>query len=298
MRSLLAKRAAPPAAGLLLAAGLAAPSGPRAQELEPRRLTQDGKRKEDLAWSPDGSRLACSFYHQRGRIGIGVLEAGSREWRVLSPDPVERMPAWSPDGQRLVFVHVTHSGTDGELDLWEMTAEGKDRRPLVAERKAFERSPSWSPDGKRLLYLSNRDKTQEIYTASADGSEPRRLTADPAQKQYPSWSPDGRRILFNANTDAGFDLYVMDADGKNPRRLTEDPAMDVAPAWSPDGRRIAFVSLREGNPEVFVMEADGTHPRNVSRAPGYDFSPAWKDARTLTWVSDRDGRYDVYSLNL
>jgi TolB protein len=266
-------------------------------EEEPRRVTFDGRRKEDLAWSPDGKRLACSYYHKNGRIGIGIMEFPGGEWNVLTQVPVERMPAWSPDGKRLVFVHVSLSGTDGELDIYQMNADGTERKPLVAERKVFERSPSWSPDGTRLVYVTNRDKTQELYVADADGGNPRRLTSDPSQKQHPRWSPDGRQILFNANTESGFDLYLIDADGKNLRRLTDHPAMDAAPAWSPDGKRIAFASLRDDNPEIYVMNADGTGLRNVSRYPGYDFSPAWMpDGKTLTWVSDRDGGYDVYAL--
>jgi len=33
----------------------------------------------------------------------------------------------------------------------------------------------------------------------------------------------------------------------------------------------------------------------VSRHPGYDYSPAWMPNGTLTWVSDRDGKLDIYA---
>ena len=290
-RTMSATRRLPALAASIL--GLAAAGG--AQET-PRRLTRDGLRKEELAWAPDGRRLACALYHRPGRIGIAVAEPPGA-WTILTTDPVERAPAWSPDGKRLAFIHVTQSGTDGELDLHEMAPDGSGRRVLFAAPKSFENHPSWSPDGKRLLFTTTRDKTQEIYTAGADGGDPRRLTQDPSLKQYPSWSPDGRRILFNSNRDGGFDLYEMDADGGGLRRLTDHPAADVCGAWCPDGRRVAFVSLRDENFEVYVMERDGSGLRNVSRHPGFDFSPAWKpDGKTLAWVSDRDGGFDVYAL--
>lgn len=265
-------------------------------DTSPQRITHDGKRKEDLAWSPDGSQLACSYYHQRGRIGIAMMNAEGGDLRVLTPDPVERAPGWSLDGKQLVFVHVTQSGTDGELDLHQMAADGSDRKPLVGG-KSFENFPSFSPDGKKLLFTTTRDKTQEIYVADADGSNLKRLTSDPTLKQYPRWSPDGSRILFNANPDGNFDLYSIAATGGDQKRLTDDPAMDTCPAWSPDGKQIAWVSLRDENLEIYVAHADGTSPRNLSRHPGYDYSPAWKPDGTLTWVSDRDGRYDVYALS-
>ncbi|MGV3721578.1 MAG: TolB family protein, partial [Actinomycetota bacterium] len=92
------------------------------------RITRDGKRKEDLAWSPDGKRLACSLYHQVGQIGIAVTEPDGGAFKVLTTSRVERAPSWSPDGLRLIFVHVTHSGTDGELDLHQMAVDGSERK--------------------------------------------------------------------------------------------------------------------------------------------------------------------------
>src|SRR5205814_8632065 len=89
----------------------------------PRRITHDGKRKDHLCWAPDGRRLALSWYHQTGRIGVAVMDADGGNARVLTRDPVEFAPSWSPDGKRLVFVHDTQSGTDGELDIHQMNAD-------------------------------------------------------------------------------------------------------------------------------------------------------------------------------
>src|SRR5688500_19632026 len=55
-------------------------------EPTPRRITHDGKRKEDLAWSPDGTRLAFSHYHTPGRVGISVVNADGSDLKMLSKD--------------------------------------------------------------------------------------------------------------------------------------------------------------------------------------------------------------------
>jgi len=285
----------------LLAAGLVAGSMAvvRAQEkpstAAPQQITRDKKPKQYLAWSPDGKRLACSYYPVAGRIAVAVMDADGGNLQVLSTDPAEFAPSWAPDGKRLVFVHVTQSGTDGELDIHAMNADGKDRKVLV-DGKSFEGFPSWSPDGRKLLFTSTRDKTQEIYVADADGKNLKRITSNPSLKQYPRWSPNGKRIAYNCDVDGNFEIYVMRADGSNPRRLTNNPAMDIAPAWSPDGKRIAFVSLRDDNYEVYVMNADGSDPQNVSRYGGYDHFPAWKPDGTLTWISDRSIQLEVFAL--
>ncbi|NIM52761.1 MAG: hypothetical protein GTO22_26535, partial [Gemmatimonadales bacterium] len=45
---------------------------------------------------------------------------------------------------------------------------------------ADDREPAWSPDGTRIAFASNRDGNYEIYVMDADGSNPVRLTDNPA----------------------------------------------------------------------------------------------------------------------
>ena len=49
------------------------------------------------------------------------------------------------------------------------------------------------------------------------------------------------------------------------------------------------------------MNADGSGKRNLTRNPGNDgprLGPAWSpDGRKITFVSDRDGTYEVYVMN-
>lgn len=283
---------------LAFAAAFPLPPGAAVEETsQPVRLTRDGRRKEDLAWSPDGRRLACSYYHRPGRIGIGILDEPGVEFRVLTTVPVERAPSWSPDGRRLAFVHVTLSGTDGELDIHAMNADGSGRAPLIGG-KAFDNFPAWSPDGSRLAFTTTRDKTQEIYLADGEGKNLRRLTSDSTLKQYPRWLPDGKTLLYASNPDGNFDLYLLPTEGGERRRLTDHPATDTCPAVSPDGKRVAWASLRDDDFEIYVMGLDGSGVRRVAPHPGYDYSPAWRDSKTLTWVTERFGRYEVVSVAL
>lgn len=65
----------------------------------------------------------------------------------------------------------------------------------------------------------------DIFVASADGSNPVRLTQGPGYNGSPAWSPDGRRVAFTSSRDGdpqkrAMHVYVMDADGSNVRKLT------------------------------------------------------------------------------
>ena len=265
----------------------------------PSRLTRDGRRKQDLRWSPDGTQLAFSLYVKPGQIRVALARQGAPELQILGDQLVEFSPSWSADGKRLAFVHVTHSGTDGELDIYTMTVDGSDRQALVANKRAFENCPRWSPDGQFLAFTTNRDRTQEIYVTDAAGTTPRRITNDSSLKQHPSWSPDGKRLVFNSNREGTFDLWTVRADGTALSRLTDHPSSETRPVWSPDGRKIAFTTLRDGDSEIYVVDADGKNPLNISRNSGFDDCAEWsRDGKSVTWVSDRDGGIDVYELRL
>lgn len=154
-------------------------------------------------------------------------------------------------------------------------------------------SASWSPDGELLVFYSERDGNAEIYAMHADGSNPVRLTDDPANDGYPAFSPDGARISFDSNRDGNFEIYTMNADGTGVRRLTYNPANDVSAAWSPDGQQIAWMSNRTGRFEVWLMNADGSNQRQftgaVAPSEGTHWFPQFSpDGARLAFHVDRD----------
>jgi TolB protein len=263
-------------------------------------------------WSPDGLRLVfakrlgpaigqCGVCHTE----VYVVNADGSGGQNLTGKLGGSIPAWSPDGQQIVF-----SRDSGSIpNLHVMNADGSGER-RVTQDAIHVWGASWSPDGRRLAFSSGVQGNPgnfKIYVVNADGSGQQQLTRDPGRDFDPAWSPDGGTIAFRTVVPSssgqglrGFDteLHVMNADGSGRRKLARMSNSDGSFSWSPDGRRIAFVSDRDGNNEVYVINLDGTGLRNLTRNSARDGHPAWSpDGQTIGFVSNRGGNRDIYVMN-
>jgi TolB protein len=269
------------------------------------RLTHDGREKYRPSWSPDGRRILFARRESDGthiwQYVLDVAKPDSAPRRLTDRTAPEYNGTFSPDGVRVLFTAITLSGTQGNLDIALVNADGTGLRTVSKDddKLVHQDWPSWSPDGRRFAFSSTHEGNQEIYTAAGDGTNLVRLTQNPGLDAHPSWSPDGRQIVFATDRWGGLELAVVRPDGTGLKRLSTSPGLDDYPVYSPDGKRLAFVSNRDGQFEVYCARSDGSDPFNVSRHPLRDTYPTWtRDGRRLTFVSNRDGACDLYTQKL
>lgn len=129
----------------------------------------------------------------------------------------------------------------------------------------------------------------DLWTASADGGQARRLTSHPGLEVFAKFSPDGRQIAFTGQYGGDEQVYVMPAEGGKPRQLTHYPARGPLPdrwgfdhqvhGWTPDGDAVLFRSLRDGfalgSGRLFRVPAEGGLPEALPMptAGSGDYSP-------------------------
>lgn len=112
---------------------------------------------------------------------------------------LSRIFGWHPDSRHLIY-----SPDDGTIWLSDVNTG---ERTLVGETQKWANLPygpavdgvAFSPDGKRLVAsFTLTGQGYEVWTANADGSEPRQLFLfEDARAVFGfAWSPDGNHIAF------------------------------------------------------------------------------------------------------
>ncbi|MFJ7071540.1 amidohydrolase family protein [Streptomyces sp. NPDC098781] len=295
-----------------------------------RQLTDGPWDDRGPAWSPDGTRIA--FASERG--GDTVTGAPYRVWVVdvrtgaltrltgrpgqHGPEQDARWedfdPAWSPDGERVLFVRagVTATGTLRATTVASVAADGSG--PVSTEYTddsgAQVMTPAVSPAG-RLAHLRTTAAPEASCILVVDG-RPVAVRGDllPAP---PRWTAAGRLLL---TVDGHFRLVDPDAPGDGEdipftatlpvdrpryRGKTYDfegsgtrPVRALhLPALSPDGRSVAFAAL---NALWTARTTGGRPPRKVLQVPAtrYVLAPTWTpDGTALVYADDRDGLFAV-----
>jgi len=274
-----------------------------------KRLTFAPGLEDEPSFSPDGKFVAYTT-DEHGNLDVVVQPLGGGEpIRIASTEADEAEAAWSPDGSRIAYVSAQEHGgrlasalnvstlefylNSNHGDIYVVPALGGTSAKLV-EDGCY---PSWSPDGKRLVFMSNRGGQVNLWTVSADGGAPERVTNDGNIDYQPAWSPDGKWIAygsgaFTRGSRGFFTLKIRAVSGGSETNVAEGFTYVQHPAWAADGQSIVFSADRDGILNVWrVPVRDGRRAGPLSRVTlgqGQDAGAAVsRDGKTLAFAALR-----------
>ena len=234
----------------------------------------------ELAWSPDGRRLAFQ----------ARVDAALPAWLGLPTAPEGANWAEPPrHTDRLLYRHDAMGELpESVFHIFVVTADGSAAAQQLTQGAWHNGFPHhvppgliWAADGASVLIAGTQRQDWDVKPGDtdiqsvnvADGNV-RQLTAIPGQTAHPAPSPDGRLLAFTAVRERGMShhsrrLFVMPATGGEPREVLPGFDRSIGDiAWGADGRNL-FVSYDDaGAGHVARVGLDGEMTVLVRDASG------------------------------
>ncbi|MBL8959804.1 MAG: S9 family peptidase [Gemmatimonadetes bacterium] len=256
----------------------------------PRRMFATRGVVRELAWSPDGTRLA--FVADRGDhafVGIYANDSTPIQWLAPSTGR-DLMPQWSRTGDRVAFVR--RPGLGGPPDP-VLNPPSQPWRIMVVDvatgmSRTVWKSPATLPGGYpritggpaltyaaggRVVFRSYEDGWPHLYSVSDTGGTPLLLTPGPWMVETFGISPDGRFLVASGNAgDAPNDidrrhLVRVSVDRADARVITPGTGLEFSPVVAADGATIAWLGATTQRPAMpMVGPAQGGTGRGMADA--------------------------------
>jgi Tol biopolymer transport system component len=240
----------------------------------------EAKAIDDLAWSPDGSRIAFTRGNNSGDDKVWVENAdGTSVFPLeIGGGGAKRHPTWSPDSTKIAYAVVKNAPEQ----IFIASALGGFGQPLA---NGVGHEPNWSPNGAKISFddYNSGFGYVDLDIVNADGSgTPKIVVPSPyTEWTFSAWSPDSSRIAYRATAASGATVYrVTNADASGDHPLASPGEGDPRYAsWSPDGSRIVFQYTpfpNTGASDLYLVNADGSGSAQPLTSDSKSFDPAWR----------------------
>jgi len=167
-------------------------------------------------------------------------------------------------------------------------------REIVTEQSS---QLALSPDGQRLAYrIWDRDNRGIWGLDLSEGNSWPWTELDQAAR--PSWSPDNQNIVVASHHEPGeqWRLYRSDTGFASLPRESGD-SDGATPAWLA-GDKIVHRACSPGGCGLYVMRSNGSNLLRLTAGEN-DRAPAGSpDGGQIAFMSDRDGNWEIYIINV
>ncbi|WP_019530093.1 amidohydrolase family protein [Dasania marina] len=237
---------------------------------------------------PDGQSLVFDLLGDIYRMSTSGGEAA-----LIHGGPVMvRMPRFSPDGKKLLFI----SDESGGDNVWMSNVDGSQARQVTHESTDVVSNPVWDASGQyiaatKLSSLYSDLFTSEIRLYNTQGGSGQPLLESPSTFQnisQPQFSPDGRYFYYTQKVggpegtgvfiDANHTVHAImqrDLETAETRELLKGFGGATTAQVSPDSRKIAFVRRVKDKTVLFVYNLDSGEQRPVYDDLDRDMQGEW-----------------------
>jgi Tol biopolymer transport system component/DNA-binding winged helix-turn-helix (wHTH) protein len=166
-----------------------------------------------MRWSPDSRRLAVMGEEPGKPWKVYLIDAeGGKLTPILNEDRNEADPAWSPDGQSIVFGRLPNRMDNGQPKaIYLLNLQTRKLTEISGSTGLF--SPRLSPDGRYIAAMPLDQRALLLF----DRTTERWSTLTVQGVGDPTWSHDSRSIYFQDFLAVGKPIYRVAVPAGKPQ---------------------------------------------------------------------------------
>src|SRR5580658_9168200 len=246
--------------------------------------------------------------------GLALLASPLFSQTPPSPDETRLLRFPATNGRQIVFSYADQ--------LYSVGRDGGLARRLT-NTPGYAVFPRFSQDGSQIAFTAQYDGNTEVYLMPADGGTPKRLTYtatlerdDLGDRMGPNnivmaWKNTSPEVLFRSRMRSfnafNGQLYSVGTDGDLPRQLPVPRGGFMS--FSPDDTKMAYNRVfrefrtwkdyRGGMADdIWIYDLKTGAIEDITNNPAQDIIPMWAPNNRIYFLSDRDGRMNLFSCDL
>jgi Tol biopolymer transport system component len=202
---------------------------------------------------------------------------------IACPDGACSQPAWSPNGQQLIYERRSFAGVGGPPGpprLWWYDLVTGDTLAVFSDTQWLGYGVNFSPDGRWISYVAPNTQGIEVYNLETSQN----LFILSRTGEQATWSPTNNELMLTQLQleTAEFAIHIVRANLET-EEVTNvsgtEPSNDSWPAYSPDGEWVAFTRQAAGSvggKQLWLMRPDGSeaHPL-TDNLDAHHGAPQW-----------------------
>jgi dipeptidyl aminopeptidase/acylaminoacyl peptidase len=189
-------------------------------------------------YSPDGRRIAVATGSAaQGAGDVWILDLTLGTLGRITFDAASTYPAWSPDGQWVLFA----TRRTDEFDLWRVRSDGSGVEEPVVAGPMMQQEGEFTADGAIVIFRETHPRTRRDIRWRRLGPDTTStaLLTTPYEERSPAISPDGRWLAYASDETGVTEVYVKAFPGPG-GRIQVSASGGRQPRWSPRGGELLY----------------------------------------------------------